>query len=531
MKHQRTLYSKYACDDKLGIYSNPPMSNSQYRKMISNVKSKYMQDYYNTSKKMNKYCEEKNFNNLLTNYYQDFNILKTKYNFPEEEEQEEKKEFDFNEKEFLKKKENVDKIFAGEVVGDDFNFDVTDNLINELPKENNFSVLKNTQIKDDYDFRLQNYLKNKKYLIPNDQKITDEENENFNENDENNKYEDNVNLQAENNNEINISENNNLNNEINIIEEKESIGYLDDENQYKLKDNENYLILNQPSLKKDLPLFSDIISCNYTKNYRAPFYEHPETLSVDEEENKKSKEKKYEEKAYSDFDTDNNKKQDENNNNIISNNKNNNIINNDENVLILENKNIENIKLEDIIDCNFKGNYIIPEYVIPENIKKEMEEEKKQEENNKAIYNENIKANSDYNEFKESNNVNNINSSDNITLPMMNEFIKNDEEINNIKNDEPKEEENNNKIEDNNKIEKNNKIEENNKIEDNNKIEENNKIEPEKEGGEISEAEENNKQSEKKEENNIDEEDKFEKIDVGDLEDEDDDKKYDDFDG
>ena len=87
MKHQRPLYSKYSCDDKLGIYSNPKISkkNYQYKKAISGVRSKYMQDY-NESKRISKYSEEKQFNNLLSNYYQDYNILKSKYNFINEEE-------------------------------------------------------------------------------------------------------------------------------------------------------------------------------------------------------------------------------------------------------------------------------------------------------------------------------------------------------------------------------------------------------------------------------------------------------------
>ena len=88
MKQQRLLFSKYYCDNKLGIYSNPPMNNKEYKKMISNAKSKYMDDYINSRTKMSRYCQEKNFNNLLSNYYDDFNKLKSKYNLSEEEEPE-----------------------------------------------------------------------------------------------------------------------------------------------------------------------------------------------------------------------------------------------------------------------------------------------------------------------------------------------------------------------------------------------------------------------------------------------------------
>ena len=69
-----------------------------------------MQDF-NNQPKMSKYCEEKNFNNLLTNYYQDYNMLKSKYNLNETEESD-KNEFDINEEEFLIKRQNIDKIFS-----------------------------------------------------------------------------------------------------------------------------------------------------------------------------------------------------------------------------------------------------------------------------------------------------------------------------------------------------------------------------------------------------------------------------------
>jgi len=601
MKHQKKYYSKYQCDNKLSIYSNA-LNNSQYKKRIANVKSKYMQDF-NNQPKMSKYCEEKNFNNLLTNYYQDYNMLKSKYNLNETEESD-KNEYDINEEEFLIKRQNIDKIFSGDLFNiQDINFDLTDNLINELPREknNNISLIKNTQIKEDYDMRLQESLNNKKYIVPNE----DEENENEGENE----YENNVNLQAENNNEIILEDNNNENNnnissennEINISEHNnknnddikifESMQYLENDAQFNLENNDNYLILNQPNLNKDdLPLFQDIISSNYNKNYRVPFYEHPDIVPVNEDRVKKVEER------YSDFEDDKkNQKENIDNNHADFNNNINDIHNNekndDENVLILENKNNENIKLEDILNSNFQGEYLIPEYKIPNKIKLELEEEKKEEKNKKLIYSENImKVDNINNELQKSNNANNDN------LPIVKDLIQNNNinkkevdesnniEENNIKlkesnkieennnneeenynynfDDNDKLEENNNKIEENNnKIEENNnkleennnkveennnKIEENNnKIEENNnkveennnkveennnKVEENNNQEKNEEKGELMEAEDINPNTKKDKESYIDEEDKFEKIDMDDLDD-DDDKKYEDFDG
>ena len=515
MKQQRLLFSKYYCDNKLGIYSTPPMNNKQYKKMISNAKSKYMDEYNSSTNKTSRYCEEKKFNNLLSNYYEDFNKLKSKYKFTEEET--EKTEPDVSEEDFMIKRQSIDKIFSGDLFDlQDLNFDVTDNIINELPKENNFSLIKNTQIKEDYDFRLQGFLKNKKYMLPNDDKITDEEMENFNENEENNENEKNINLKAKNelnnkiendiinenneNNENNLTENDNKENDIKTIEEKEQIGYIENDTQFNLENNENYLKLNQPSLNDDLPLFMDIISCNNNIIYQVPFYEYPgyplETTKKTEEEDRnkimKSQEeeknkliKSQEEEKYSDFENENNKKDE-----IIDNNKekieekdnvnyeyneNNNINNNiDENNLVLENTNQENMKLEDIINSDFKGDYKIPEYKIPDNIKKELEQEQKEEnkENKQSINKEDIMVNPNINDLAENNN----------NLQMINDIVKNNE------------------------VEQENKKEELNDMRNN-----------------------NNKIEKNEMPKNDDEDDKFEKIELDELDD--DDKKYDDFDG
>ena len=88
----------------------------------------------------------------------------------------------------------------------------------------------------------------------------------------------------------NNNNNTNKNNEINTIEEKEQIGYIEDDTQFNLKNNENYLILNQPNKNGDLPLFSDIISSDFYDNYRVPFYENPENIVAEEENVVKPKE-------------------------------------------------------------------------------------------------------------------------------------------------------------------------------------------------------------------------------------------------
>ena len=89
------IFSKYQCDDKLKIYSEVPLNNRQYKKMISNAKSRYMNDYYNTPR-YNPKKDEKTFNNLLNSYYTDFNKLKKKYNFIEDEQDYEEEEEEQN---------------------------------------------------------------------------------------------------------------------------------------------------------------------------------------------------------------------------------------------------------------------------------------------------------------------------------------------------------------------------------------------------------------------------------------------------
>ena len=54
------------------------------------------------------------------------------------------------------------------------------------------------------------------------------------------------------------------------------------------EDNDNYLKLNQHNLNDDeLPLFDNIISNNYNKEYKAPIYEHDK---IEKEEKKEEKE-------------------------------------------------------------------------------------------------------------------------------------------------------------------------------------------------------------------------------------------------
>ena len=152
------IFSKYQCDDKLRIYSEVPLNNRQYKKMIDNAKPRYMNDYFNTPR-YNPKKDEKTFNNLLNSYYSDYNKLKKKYNFIEdeqdyEEEEEQNNNVDYGE--YYEKRNNLYSLFLSNNMSDidEINFDLTDNIVNNLNNGKNDTLLKNTQTQHDYDLRL-----------------------------------------------------------------------------------------------------------------------------------------------------------------------------------------------------------------------------------------------------------------------------------------------------------------------------------------------------------------------------------------
>ena len=262
MKNKKKLYYKYNCYKKLDIYLNP-LHKSQNKKKISKLESKNNKDVMNKPKK-SKYNNEKGKENLLKNY--ELN----------------KNNYDINKEEFLIKRQNIDKLFLADYVNvQDLNFNMTDNLINELSKEkniiNDFSLIKNKQIKDDYDMRLQEFYKNKEYITPNENNF----NLQIEKNNINNNYI---------NNEIKFIENyNRFNHEIQLVENK---NYMNDLSQFFLKNNENYLIQNQLYLiKNNSPLYSDNISSDFGGNVNLPFYEC--YAQFPEKEKLKNEEKEY----------------------------------------------------------------------------------------------------------------------------------------------------------------------------------------------------------------------------------------------
>ena len=275
----RGYFSKYKCDDKIKIYSEAPMTNKQYRKMIASAKPRYMNDYFNTPK-YNPRKDEKTFNNLLNSYYYDYSKLRNKYNFTDyeenyEEEEEHIDDFDFNE--FQEKKRDLFGLFLSNDMSDisETNFDSTDNLIKNLYNGKNDTFLKNTQTKKDYELRLNDNIKEKKYKSPINVDYTEKE-----ENEE--KEEEDNNLIPETGND----------NEINNSPDKEEI---DDQEINQIQDviDENYLTLKSINNPNELQLFQDIIKYdNNNKDYQPPLYLTPNSITIEKEKEKEAQKQK-----------------------------------------------------------------------------------------------------------------------------------------------------------------------------------------------------------------------------------------------
>ena len=391
MKRKNPSY-KYQCDNKLKIYSESPFNTSQYYRILNNAKPRYMNDYYKAPKYNNK-RDDKNFNGILNKYYNDYNKIKNKYNVIEDEPVEKEyinyNRFDYNEYENRKKNINY-LIFSYDSPEIDENtFDITDALVNEMYNGNEDTLLKNTQINNDYNKRLEeenelevpsnqptlsthskkgNYVKEKlddenenkkKYENDDDKNKKEEEEEekiSSNEPKLKNKHNSNDIINEENDNENeNYNENDNENENEKLVSEEN-----------KKKEDKEYILMfennNNNNDDDELMMFEDIISNDFRKYYNPPYYKIPDYISK-EIENEEKIEKKEEYEKYKD-------------NNIVNKDK-------DGNIQKLENiikEDNMNPQLDQIIDPYDKNKYP------PQNPQKEEEEEEKEKEKEEEKY-------------------------------------------------------------------------------------------------------------------------------------------------
>ena len=455
----RSFYSKYQCDDKLKIYTEAPLNNYQYQKMIENAKPRYMNDYYNTPK-YNRRKDEKAFSNLLDNYYTDYKKLKNKYNFDGYEQTqetlpEEENNIDFDYEQFQIKKRNLYSLFLSYDMPDidEINFDLTDNLINSMYNSKNETLLKNTQTKDDYNSRLNENI--------NDQRYKKEKKNNNNRKEVINNDEQIDNISKNEDSKINTINQDNV----------DEIFYLDDENQENYEDNYLKVKYNDKYNSEEFPILEDIINSKYDKEFEPPTYEIPNSFKIkkkkrklkkpnkENKENKETELKKFEDMIINNnyplfeqlidpyypteyvppkcFPLENeekiNKNEDEEyeeeeddyefaeNINRDIYNENEEELNNDEedinDLKIINNQKLDGndlILFDNIISKDFKGKYIIPSYKMPNYIKKEIEKEEKKRKEEKKDYEKNKKQNV-------------INTSKNGDNKMLNNIMREDE--------------------------------------------------------------------------------------------------------
>ena len=355
MRNNNNLYSRnYFNYEQLNEYSDVgQIDNKEYKKKLRNVKPRYLEIFKNKNKR-SKFMEDKYFNNLMTSYIEDYNKLKNKYHFKDDEDMK-NTNIEIDKKDYDLKKQDVNKIFSGNILDiKDFNFDICDNLINDMPKDDNITLLKSTQNKEDYEYRLQGIPKNKKNETLKEENEEEEDMVNIKGKDSGNLVINGKDKKDINNSEVknknNIINENNMNDNNADNKAKESEVYI--ENDAQFQENDNYLKLNQQKLDDDLPLLYDILSSNYNKNYKIPFYEHEkdETLKKSEDNYSDFEKEKILEKA-------------------------------DENHIILINENKENMKFEDIISSDFDNDYKIPEYKVINSI--QIEKVNKQLDNQK----------------------------------------------------------------------------------------------------------------------------------------------------
>ena len=157
MKRKNPSY-KYQCDNKLKIYSDSPFNTSQYYRILNNAKPRYMNDYYKAPR-YNSKRDDKNFNGILNKYYNDYNKIKNKYNVIEDEPVEKEytnyNRLDYNEYENRKNTINFLLFSYDSPEIDENTFDITDALVNDMYNGNEDTLLKNTQINNDYNKRLE----------------------------------------------------------------------------------------------------------------------------------------------------------------------------------------------------------------------------------------------------------------------------------------------------------------------------------------------------------------------------------------
>ena len=111
MRNKNNLYSRnYFNYEQLNEYSDVgEINNKEYKKKLRNVKPRYLEIFKNKNKR-SKFMEDKYFNNLMTSYIEDYNKLKNKYHFKDDEDMK-NTNIEIDKKDYDLKKQDINKIF------------------------------------------------------------------------------------------------------------------------------------------------------------------------------------------------------------------------------------------------------------------------------------------------------------------------------------------------------------------------------------------------------------------------------------
>ena len=431
----RKVYPKFPKNkskDKLKVYSGAPINKGFYERNLNTAKPLYMNKYANIAKKYYRKKEDREFKQLLNTYYNDFNKFKKSHKILSKPLRDQTDTFDFNLYEL--KKKNLSVLFFNYDLkyNEDIDYSFTDGLINSMYNGKNDTLIKTTQIRNDYEMRLNG--ERKKNNINYNNYINNDEDRNKNENIKNNNIgQNNVGLIVE---PTNVKPNSDIrqkNGQIITEETDENIFYLEDGDQII---DDNYLdFKTNLYYNKNFPLFKEIINSNFNEDYQIPIYKTPESNNKDiiDTRNNTSFNKYKDMKINNDYpifdqvtnphyETDykpppcfprlpEDEEEDENDNygneDFGFNEDNNNQINdeNDDGLILLSNKITNNDfpKSKHLINNDYKGEYAPLTDKIPSHTEKDMKNGEEKLQKNKRIYeeNKNLNVENDINRYKD----------------------------------------------------------------------------------------------------------------------------------
>ena len=150
-------------NNKSKFNSYAPFNQENYKRNLNKSKKLYMDEYDRLKQQIYKRRQDREFHEVLSNYYNDFNKLSKKHPFLKNNQNfikpKQPETFDYNQYEMKKKNINA-LFFKYDNSENDLNFDFTDELINSMNDGNNKSFLNSFEIKQDYNKRLALYKKN-----------------------------------------------------------------------------------------------------------------------------------------------------------------------------------------------------------------------------------------------------------------------------------------------------------------------------------------------------------------------------------